>query len=1007
MIFDLVKDFADVLQAMPPDHPRYRILKLLDEAIRRDVHFIERHPTTLFQFLWNTCWWYDCPEAAEHYLEPEGGWKVPPSWMTDEPKLYQLLEKFRTEREQTGFCWVRSLRPPKMRLGTAQRAVLKGHENAVNSVVFSPDGRFIASGSEDRSIRVWDAKTGQELNCLWGHEKAVASVAYSPNGCWIASGSDDQTVRLWEAETGREFACLLGHEHAVAGVVFSPDGQRIASASWDKTVRVWHIEARQELACLRGHGQPVTGVAFSPDGWRIASASRDGTIRVWDGETGKELTCVRGTVSSLGNSLAFSSDGRQTLGWIDQTLRRWDTETGREVACLQGKVSDWLINSVAFSSDGRWIASGNSYSNGSFNFTGAVQVWDTETGWRLECLRGHDEGVTSVAFSLDGRWIASGSTDQTIRVWEVGGAQETIQMQRSGGIKTLTFSADGRQIVSGSEDRSVRVWDTETGREQACFMGHDSGVTAVAFSPDGQRIASGSRDKTIRVWDCETGREIACLQGLEQLIDRLEFSPDGRRIVSHFSSISRTARIWDADSGQELLCLKDQGANIAFSDDGRWIASGSAEQSVRIWDAETGREQASFRGHTLEINCVAFSPGGRRIASGSIDRTVRVWDTETGRELACLNAHKSSVVSVAFSPDGRWIASGSSDKSARIWDAETCRELACLHAVEEGEMIRLISFSPDSRRFASGAWNGTVRVWNTENWECIQMIRLINQGSAYKGKITFENAATGLPAAWFPEHLSYVVTHPNRRTWAGGVGWSRGIQLCLITLENFQEEISSSSFDSTTHVLPDRNSESKVTMNQPVDQLQGVLRVALQSPLPSDGTPKETIQQQQIDQVLEQLGKVSRSNQTLSALGKATRGESPTLKPEATAQLGSTRRSWMTIAMMHVAFIPASYGVGRLSSFWNVVPVMLSLFVAVIVCLAVYAKAFLIDENAIDQRHKMKALFAALLLIAPTVWTWLFFSAGISYITSPIVATIFSMILVAAIQNSSRKRKRG
>ncbi len=215
MIFDLVKDFADVLDAMPSEHPRRRILKLLDEAIRRDVHFIDRHaddyPQALFQCLWNTCWWYDCPEAHLHYqsVSKERTTDLP-SWEQEESNLSRILEGWRQLKEQCspGTPWLRSFRPPQLHLGTGQKAVLCGHSGVVRSVAYSPDGRLIVSGSADTSLRIWNALSGEELKCLTGHESWIWCTTFSPDGTQIVSGSWDKTVRIWESPADESGAIL-------------------------------------------------------------------------------------------------------------------------------------------------------------------------------------------------------------------------------------------------------------------------------------------------------------------------------------------------------------------------------------------------------------------------------------------------------------------------------------------------------------------------------------------------------------------------------------------------------------------------------------------------------------------------------------------------------------------------------------------------------------------------------------------------------------------------------
>jgi len=274
MVGELAKDFSEALEALPRGTPGSRTLKLLEEAIRRDMHFIARHPTTLFQCLWNSCWWYDCVEGARN-CGSAGSWmgrvlgyavsitlrfagrlrragratgrdrslavgdtrrpERPPVWKQEGRKLRELLEAWRTSKEgrDRTFRWVRSLRPPRRRLGSPQRAILRGHEGPVTALAYSPDGRRIVTGGgpDDPTVRVWDAGSGAELECLHGHRGSVLGAAYSPNGHWIVSGSSDGTMWLvpLRAPSGR-LECSLFSQ-------WSTDSQR-----------PWHAQADKQAA---------------------------------------------------------------------------------------------------------------------------------------------------------------------------------------------------------------------------------------------------------------------------------------------------------------------------------------------------------------------------------------------------------------------------------------------------------------------------------------------------------------------------------------------------------------------------------------------------------------------------------------------------------------------------------------------------------------------------------------------------------------------------------------
>jgi WD40 repeat protein len=301
-VFDLAMDFTGAGERLPADQPARRHLRLIEQALRSDLHFLARHPATLFQCLWNRCWWYDCPEAAAHYDPPPGGWPAAgPPWARPAPeRLAPVLESWRADKERRApsFRWARSLRPPAFPLGGAELACFRGHTHWVSSVAFSPDGRRLVSGSHDNAVRVWDDQTGAELACLRAHTEAVRSVGFSPDGRRLVSGSHDKTVRVWDYDAPlfcAELACLRGHTAGVHSVAFSPDGRRLVSGSNDQTVRVWDAQTGAELACLRGHTDTVGSVAFSPDGRRLVSRSSDQTVRVWDAGSGARLEVLQGS----------------------------------------------------------------------------------------------------------------------------------------------------------------------------------------------------------------------------------------------------------------------------------------------------------------------------------------------------------------------------------------------------------------------------------------------------------------------------------------------------------------------------------------------------------------------------------------------------------------------------------------------------------------------------------------------------------------------------------------
>ncbi|KAF8726639.1 hypothetical protein AX14_007619 [Amanita brunnescens Koide BX004] len=560
-------------------------------------------------------------------------------------------------------------------------AVFEGHTDCVTSIAFSLDGKRIVSGSEDSTIRVWDARIGEVVvGPLKGHTNIVTSVGLSPDGNRIVSGSVDQTILVWDAETGEVvIGPLEAHTNDVNSVAFSPDGNCIVSGSDDNTIRVWDAETGEVvIGPLKGHTNSVHSVAFSPDSNCIVSGSGDNTIRVWDAKTGEFV-----------------------------------------VGPLEGH--DDMVYSVAFSSDGNRIVSGSK--------DNTIRVWNAKTGEVIVGpLEGHTHWVISVAFAPDGNRIVSSSVDNMIRIWDA----ETGKVVRSfkghaGAVYSVRFSPDGNRIISGSEDKTIRVWDAKTGEVvEGLLEGHTSCVNSVTFSPDGKRFASGSQDGTIRVWDAKTGKAVVGpFEGQVDAVYSVAFSPDGNRIVSSSESPDgSTIGVWDAASGEVVIGpLKGHAGSVysaAFSQDGNLIVSGSGDKTIRVWDAKTGEVVAGpLEGHSGSIYSAAFSQDGNRIISGSEDKTIRVWDAKT-REVVVgpLEGHTGLVSSVAFSQDGNSIVSGSSDNTIRVWDAKP-GEVVLEPLEGHTDIVNSVAFSPDGKHIVSGSFDNTVRVWDAKTGDVV------------------------------------------------------------------------------------------------------------------------------------------------------------------------------------------------------------------------------------------------------------------------------------------------
>ncbi|MGL4620624.1 nSTAND1 domain-containing NTPase [Chroococcidiopsis sp.] len=533
----------------------------------------------------------------------------------------------------------------------------QGHQQGVFSIAFSPDGQYIVSGSADGTVRLWD-RSGQAMGQPFqGHANHIKSVAFSPDGKYIVSGGDDGTVRLWNLQGNPVGQPIQTRQGQVWSVAFSPDGQYIASGGTNNTIRLWDKQGNSRSQPFRGHQDHVFAVSFSPDGKAIASGSADNTIRLWDlrgNALGQPFTGHEDFVRSV----TFSPDGKYILsGSDDKTIRLWDLKGHQIGQPLIGH--EYYLYSVGFSPDGETIISSSE--------DNTVRLWNRANFQLDRTLTGHQDKVLAVAMSPDGQYVASSSADKIIQLWDKSGNPLAQLQGHQGAVNSIAISSDGQYIASGSDDRTIRLWNKQ-GAIARPFQGHAGDVFSVAISPDGQLIISGSADGTIRLWDKQGNAIARPFQGHEGGVFSVAISPDGQQIIS--GGNDKTIRVWDLKGnpiGQPWRGHPDEVHSVAFSPDGKYVVSGSRDRTVRLWDRQGNAIGQPFLGHGSLVTSVAFSPNGEYIVSGSRDRTVRLWDLQGNAIGQPMQKHEASVTSIAISPDGQHIVSGSWDKTVQLW----------------------------------------------------------------------------------------------------------------------------------------------------------------------------------------------------------------------------------------------------------------------------------------------------------------------------------------------------
>ncbi len=630
-------------------------------------------------------------------------------------RAWRQLQKSRQVEPETRMRVVTALQQAVY--GVKELNRLEGHGEIVWGVSFSPDGQLIASGSRDRTIKIW-RPDGTLLQTLNGHNDAVTSLSFSPDSQTLVSASLDRTVQIWRRDPntgefiGQPQRTLAGHGDWIYSVSFHPDGKLLATASKDGTIKLWDLDGRL-INVLRGHQDWVNWVSFSPDGQLLASASEDQTVKIWrrDGSLVQTLTAHQDGVTAV----TFSPDS-QTLatGGRDQMIKIWrrgNNATGQRFASLpykQFKQNTSVIWSLKFSPDGQYLTSGGDDNK--------IHLWNLNNGTLVKTLKGHSDAIAGLSFSPNGQLLASASYDKSIKIWSLKPPQLPILQGHTDRVLSVTWSPDGKLLASGSDDHTIKLWRRYLGdhRQIATKLykslpGHQDRVTSVSFSPDGKILASASYDKTVKLWR-KDGQLIRTLRGHEDNIMSVTFSPDGKFLAS--ASKDQTVKVWDLQ-GELIATLvghDDRVNNVSFSPDSRIIASASDDQTVKLWQRD-GTLLKTLSPHKNWVLGVSFSPTDRLLASASWDNTIKLWSWDGKLLKTLLKGYSDSVNAVTFSPNGEILASASWDSTIKLWSLDG-KLIKTLNGHTSPALS--VSFSPDGQTLASASDDNKIILWNLD-----------------------------------------------------------------------------------------------------------------------------------------------------------------------------------------------------------------------------------------------------------------------------------------------------
>lgn len=698
---------------------------------------------SLYPFLY---WWYKFVEVATNWvvklicLYPffwyQVGGLIEKRYFKSKAPYYftidVLLKQLEKSKEQP---WLRPLTPSLTPSGESliRTLSLQTDYSFVRAIAITPDGTKMVSGLGDKSLIVWDMKTGTSLKTLTGHNGSVDAVAITLDSKQIVSGSTDSTIKIWNIETGENIDTFIGHQSSIRAIAITPDGKNIVSASSDTTLKAWDLQTGECLCTCIGHQKSVSVLAIHPDGDKVISGSDDKRLILWDLKTGqllREIKTFEGYFYAIGIAnygMSFTGDEKKLLvatrvAERDNPFEVCDISTGE---VLKNFTTDktWLgtcITRIAITPDETKVVAASEDRNG-------IKILSLKTGIPLGSFEAHyGQDVTALAITPDGKQVVTGAW-KTIKVWDLTLIQKKSKIKslikHGDSVQALAITPDGKQAISGDGGGTIIIWDIDSQKPLKTLPGGYNGIKSIAITPDGQKFVStfvsweGSY-KGVQIWNFHNTKKLFGNCRAEKEVETVAITPDSKYIVS---GIYNSVMIWDLESQNIFRELYDPAlrpiTSVVITPDGKYIIAGTVGNLLFIWDFKSGNKikviellnKWNVHDSRESITSIAVTPNSQQLISASTDKSMRLWDIAQGTELNNFSIHNNSANAVVVNPSGDFAISG--DYSIKVWHIQTGKIVASF-SVESS--VQSCAITSDGLTIVAGELSGRVHFLRLE-----------------------------------------------------------------------------------------------------------------------------------------------------------------------------------------------------------------------------------------------------------------------------------------------------